>query len=120
MSDIILLSDVRLSFPHLVEPQKQVNEQTGQTRVSYNCEFIMPQEHPGFQAFFKRYGELALDKWKEHANTVMKRRSTRRLSSPTTAMLATCSSRLAGTKLPRSSRPTANRSIPPTPWLTRC
>jgi len=71
MSDIILLSDVRLSFPHLVEPQKQVNEQTGQTRVSYNCEFIMPQEHPGFQAFFKRYGELALDKWKEHANTVM-------------------------------------------------
>ncbi len=28
MSEIIFLSNVRLSFPHLAEPQKQVNEQT--------------------------------------------------------------------------------------------
>ena len=41
MSDIIFLSNVRLSFPHLAEPQKQVNEQTGATRISYNAEFIM-------------------------------------------------------------------------------
>jgi hypothetical protein len=71
MSDIIFLSNVRLSFPHLAEPQKQVNEQTGQTRISYNSEFLMPQDHPGFQQFMKRYGELALAKWAEHANTVM-------------------------------------------------
>ncbi len=71
MSDIIFLSNVRLSFPHLAEPQKQVNEATGQTRTSYNCEFIMPQDHPGFQQFMKRYGEIALDKWKEHAQAVM-------------------------------------------------
>ena len=71
MSDIIFLSNVRLSFPHLAEPQKQVNEATGTTRISYNCEFIMPQEHAGFQQFMARYGALALEKWKEHAQPVM-------------------------------------------------
>jgi len=71
MSEIILLSNVRLSFPHLAEPQRRINEQTGKERVSYNCEFIMPQDHAGFQQFMKRYGEMALEKWKEHAQTVM-------------------------------------------------
>jgi hypothetical protein len=71
MSDVIFLSNVRLSFPHLAEPQKRVNAQTGKESVSYNCEFIMPADHQGFAQFMKRYGELALDKWKEHANTVM-------------------------------------------------
>lgn len=71
MSDIIYLSNVRLSFPHLAEPQKQINEVTGATRISYNCEFIMPVDHAGFAQFMQRYGAMALDKWKEHANTVM-------------------------------------------------
>jgi hypothetical protein len=71
MSDIIYLSNVRLSFPHIAEPQKQVNEVTGATRISYNCEFIMPQDHAGFAQFMQRYGAMALDKWKEHASTVM-------------------------------------------------
>ena len=71
MSDIIFLSNVRLSFPHLAEPQRQINEQTGKERVSYNCEFIMPQDHAGFQQFMQKYGALAMEKWKEHANTVM-------------------------------------------------
>ena len=71
MSDIIFLSNVRLSFPHLAEPQKQVNEQTGAQRISYNAEFIMPQDHAGFQQFMARYGAMALEKWKEHAQTVM-------------------------------------------------
>ena len=71
MSEIVLLSDVRLSFPHIAEPQKQVNEQTGATRISYNAEFIMPQDHAGFVAFMKQYGALALNKWAEHATAVM-------------------------------------------------
>jgi hypothetical protein len=71
MSEIIFLSNVRLSFPHLAEPQRQMNEQTGKERISYNCEFIMPQDHAGFQQFMARYGALALEKWKEHAQTVM-------------------------------------------------
>lgn len=71
MSEIIFLSNVRLSFPHLAEPQRQINEQTGKERISFNCEFIMPQDHPGFQQFMARYGALALEKWKEHAQAVM-------------------------------------------------
>jgi hypothetical protein len=71
MSDIVFLSNVRLSFPHLADPQKQVNEVTGATRISYNCEFLMPQDHPSFQQFMARYGALALEKWKEHAQAVM-------------------------------------------------
>ena len=71
MSDVIYLSDVRLSFPHLAEPQRQKNEMTGKERISYNCELLMPPDHPGFQQFMKRYGELALVKWGEHAQPVM-------------------------------------------------
>lgn len=71
MSDVIYLSDVRLSFPHLVEPQRNRNEVTGQERISYNCELLMSQDHPSFQQFMKRYGELALAKWGEHAQNVM-------------------------------------------------
>jgi len=71
MSEIILLSNVRLSFPHLAEPQRQVNESNGKERISYNCEFIMPQDHAGFQKFMAIYAAMALEKWKEHAQTVM-------------------------------------------------
>jgi hypothetical protein len=71
MSEIIFLSNVRLSFPHLAEPQRKINEATGKERISYNCEFIMPESHPGFAQFMQRYGALALDKWKEHAQAVM-------------------------------------------------
>ena len=71
MSEIIYLSNVRLSFPHLAEPQRQVNEATGKERISYNCEFIMPQDHDGFIQFMQRYGAMALEKWKEHAQTIM-------------------------------------------------
>ena len=71
MSDVIFLSSVRLSFPHLAEPQRQINELTGKERISYNCEFIMPADHAGFGQFMAKYGAMALEKWKEHANTVM-------------------------------------------------
>jgi hypothetical protein len=68
--NVIFLSNVRLSFPNLVEPQRRVSPE-GKERVSYNAEFLMDQDHPGFVQFMKKYGELALEKWKEHANQVM-------------------------------------------------
>lgn len=71
MSNIILISNVRLSFPNLVEPQKSIDPTTGNERVSYNCELILPKDHPGFAAFMKACGEVALEKWKDHANNVM-------------------------------------------------
>jgi hypothetical protein len=71
MSDVIFLSNVRLSFPHLVEPQRKVSPETGKERVSYSADFIMPPDHPGFAQFMRRVNEMALVKWKEHAQTVM-------------------------------------------------
>ena len=71
MSEIIFLSNVRLSFPNIAEPQRQVNEVTGVERLSYNCELLMPPDHPGVQQFMQRYGEIALTKWKENAQAIM-------------------------------------------------
>ena len=68
---VIFLSDVRLSFPHLAEPQKQRNEVTGKERISYNAEFIMPQTHPGWQKTMQVYGQMMVATFAEHANTVM-------------------------------------------------
>lgn len=71
MSEVILVSNVRLSFPHLAEPQRQVIETTGKERISYNCELIMAQDHPAFTKFMQVYANMALEKWKEHAQAVM-------------------------------------------------
>lgn len=71
MSEVIYLSNVRLSFPHIAEPQRTRNEQTGAERVSYNGDFVMPPDHPGFAQFMQRYGQMAMEKWKEHAQAVM-------------------------------------------------
>lgn len=71
MSEVIFLSDVRLSFPHIAEPQKQINEQTGKERISYNCEFIMPADHAGFRQFYEHYGKMMVATFAEHAGTVM-------------------------------------------------
>jgi len=71
MSQVIYLSNVRLSFPHIAEPQKKVNEVTGATRISYNCELLMPEEHGGFAQFMARFAELALEVGKENAPALM-------------------------------------------------
>jgi len=71
MSDVIFLSNVRLSFPHLVEPQRKVSPETGKERVSYSADFIMPADHPGFAQFMRRVNEMALEKWKQHAQQVL-------------------------------------------------
>lgn len=71
MSEVIYLSNVRLSFPHLAEPQRNVNAETGKERISYNCELIMPQDHAGFAQFMQQFGALAAEKWKDHAQQVM-------------------------------------------------
>ena len=71
MSDVIYLSDVRLSFPNLAEPQKQRNEQTGAERISYNCELIMPRDHQGYAQFMQVYARAIQEVFKEHAGSVM-------------------------------------------------
>ena len=70
-TNVIFLSDVRLSFPHIAEPQKQRNEVTGKERISYNAEFILPATHPGWQKTMQVYGQMMVGMFAEHANTVM-------------------------------------------------
>jgi len=69
MSDIIFLSKVRLSFPHLAEPHAAGNNPGALKK--YSADFIMPEDHPGFKQFMTKYGELALAKWGQHSAQVM-------------------------------------------------
>lgn len=71
MSDIVYLSNVRLSFPHLIEPQITKDPTTGNERRSYNCEILVKPEDPGFAAFMKQCQAIALAKWGENAGTVL-------------------------------------------------
>lgn len=71
MSDVIFLSNVRLSFPNLAQPQVQKNEVTGESRTSYNCELIIPRDHTGMTQWMQRYATMAQATWKEHAQAVM-------------------------------------------------
>jgi len=73
MSEIIYLSDVRLSFPHITEPQVSKNQQTGKERIAYNADFILPKDHPGLAQFMARFGAMAQEKWKENAQNAMQR-----------------------------------------------
>lgn len=67
MSEILFLSNVRLSFPQLVEPRSSVENGV----KKYSADFIMPMDHPGVKAFGAEYTKAATEKWKEHAQAVM-------------------------------------------------
>ena len=66
---VVQLSNVRLSFPHIIEPQKTQTPKG--ERISYNAEFIMEPTHPGWKRFHEVVVELATAKWKEMAPGVI-------------------------------------------------
>lgn len=69
---VIYLSNVRLSFPHIAEPQTTVNKETGKKTISWSTDLLIPKNgHKGFEEFMKVYGALAAVRWKEKANQVM-------------------------------------------------
>ena len=67
MSEIIFLSNVRLSFPQLVEPRSSVENGA----KKFSADFLMPLAHPGVQQFGAEYMKAAQEKWKEQAQAVM-------------------------------------------------
>lgn len=72
MSDnVVFLQNVRLSFPHLADPQRQITPETGKERISYNADFILAQDNPSYQRFMQTVGNVATEKWKEHAQQVL-------------------------------------------------
>ena len=70
MSDIIYLSNVRVSFPQLVEPKKTTNEK-GEVRTAWSADFILPPDSQQYKQVMQQYMTLAADKWKERAQTIM-------------------------------------------------
>jgi hypothetical protein len=71
MAEIIFVSNARLSFPHLAEPQKQTDKITGNSRLTYNCDLILEPNSPAIQEFMARYHVLAVEKWQDNANNAM-------------------------------------------------
>lgn len=67
MSDVIYLSDVRLSFPALKEPRS-----SGQGAIpKYSADFLLPQDHTAVSEFMRVFGLMAQEKWGQHAQQVM-------------------------------------------------
>jgi len=70
MSEIILLSNARLSFPHLIDPQESVAED-GTKTYKYNASFIVEPSNPGYAELMRQYSTLAATKWQDRAQGVM-------------------------------------------------
>jgi len=68
--EIIFLSNVRLSFPHLVEAHKSKIAAPTAT-AKFSADFILPPDHPALAQFMTRYAEMAQQKWAENAQAVM-------------------------------------------------
>jgi hypothetical protein len=67
MSEIVYLQNVRLSFPHLVEPHSPAPNAV----KKYSADFIMAQDHAGFKQFMARVAAIAQEKWKENSPAVL-------------------------------------------------
>ena len=69
MAELLMLNNVRLSFPQLVEPR--ASTANPEAVKKYSADFIMTPDHPGFAAFMRAFQTDAVEKWKEHAQQVM-------------------------------------------------
>jgi hypothetical protein len=65
----IYLSNVRLSFPKLIEAEAAKG--TPNAAKKFSCDLIMPQNDQQFANFMAEVGRVAGEKWKEHAAAVL-------------------------------------------------
>lgn len=70
LSRVVHFTNVRLSFPNIIEPQKTPNPEGGE-RISYNAAFLMLPSDPSFAKFMAVVNVIAQEKWKEQAGLVM-------------------------------------------------
>ena len=71
MSEIIMLSNVRLSFPQLIDPVERINPKTQVKTLVWSTELILPENHQGWADFQQRYAQLAQEYWKELRPQIM-------------------------------------------------
>ena len=69
MSDALYLSNVRLSFPKLIEATAAQGQPNSPKK--FGADLIMPPNHPDFARVMEAIGKLASDKWKEQAPQVL-------------------------------------------------
>lgn len=65
--NIVSLSNVRISFPHLAAPSAFKEGDT----PKFSAIFLLPPDHPGVVAFQKAIAFVAQEKWKEKASGAM-------------------------------------------------
>jgi len=64
-----ILSNLRLSFPKLVEAIPPNNDPTGEKR--FGADFLIAQNDPQLARFMGEVNRIATEKWKENAGTVL-------------------------------------------------
>jgi len=69
MSNIIFISNARLSFPSLVEPRSSVD--TPGAVKKYSLDAILTPDNPAMGQFMAEVQAIAVAKWGEHANNVL-------------------------------------------------
>lgn len=69
MSSVFNLSNVRLSFPKLIEPEAPKG--TPNAEKKFSCDLILPHGDTRFAQFMEQVGVTATEKWKEHAGSVL-------------------------------------------------
>lgn len=67
ISEVVMLENVRLSFPHLAEPQ--VNDKG---KKNYGALLIMEPDHPGVAAVKKAMVKVAKQKWPNKYEDIVK------------------------------------------------
>lgn len=67
----VRLDNVRLSFPHIAEPQVQKGDDGKDKSPKYNAEFILTPEHPGWARYFQVLQYVAQQRWKDKAQPIL-------------------------------------------------
>jgi len=69
MAETIYLSNVRLSFPKLIEAT--ASQSIPGAKKQFGADFILAQNDPNFAKFMGEIGKMATEKWKENASAVL-------------------------------------------------
>ena len=72
MPEIIYLSNVRLSFPQLVEARASVapSPENPNPKKKFSADFLMAPDNPAVLQFRNACQKEAVEKWKENANAI--------------------------------------------------
>jgi len=69
-SKVIYITNARLSFPHLIDPQRNTGDD-GKERIAYNADFILEPSNPAWNEFMHVYQAMAQEGWDQYAQNAM-------------------------------------------------